>query len=302
MNAAAVQKEALRQQMLLRALWADARPGVVAGWLRDAPARATRGLQAYRANAGALAERALAAAYPTVAQLVGDESFAALARALWFAHPPQRGDIGLWGEALAGFIAAAPQLADEPYLADVARLDWALHRAEQAADRTAVRRTAAAGRGRPRAQLRLRLADGMALLRSAHPVVSIWQAHRSAGRGPLCAGAPGLRSGPWRERAGLARRLRGALQRCPRPTRASCRRCWTAARWRRRWTQAGAASPSTAGCCRPCSWAGWPPSGPTLPTGRQGPDAFTDAAMRCICGRVAAGMKPAPPRPRAADA
>jgi hypothetical protein len=27
--------EALRQQMLLRALWRDARPGVVEGWLRD---------------------------------------------------------------------------------------------------------------------------------------------------------------------------------------------------------------------------------------------------------------------------
>ena len=34
-NAAAEQKEALRQQMRLRALWRDARPGVVAGWLRD---------------------------------------------------------------------------------------------------------------------------------------------------------------------------------------------------------------------------------------------------------------------------
>ncbi len=178
MNAAAVQKEALRQQMLLRALWADARPGVVAGWLRDAPARTTRGLQAYRANAGALAERALAAAYPTVVQLVGDESFAALARALWFAHPPLRGDIGLWGESLAGFIATAPQLADEPYLPDVARVDWALHRAEQAADRTAVAGLHLLAEADPEA-LRLHPADGTALLRSAHPVVSIWQAHRS---------------------------------------------------------------------------------------------------------------------------
>ncbi len=178
MNDTAAQKEALRQQMLLRALWADARPGVVTGWLRDAPARATRGLQAYRANAGALAERALTAAFPTVAQLVGEESFAALARALWSAQPPQRGDIGLWGEALPGFIAAAPQLADEPYLADVARLDWAVHRAEQAADRGAARGLERLAEADP-ARLQLRLAAGVALLCSAYPVVSIWQAHRS---------------------------------------------------------------------------------------------------------------------------
>jgi hypothetical protein len=178
MNTAAMQKEALRQQMLLRALWADARPGVVAGWLRDAPPRAARGLQAYRANAGALAERALMAAFPTVAQLVGEESFAALARALWFAQPPQRGDLGSWGEGLAEFIAAAPQLADEPYLADVARLDWALHNAEQTAEHgpaTGLERLAEADP----ADLLLRLAEGLALCRSAHPVASIWLAHRS---------------------------------------------------------------------------------------------------------------------------
>jgi hypothetical protein len=175
---AAEQKEALRQQILLRALWADARPGVVSGWLRDAPQRAIRGLQAYRANAGALAERALTAAFPTVAQLVGEESFATLARALWFAQPPQRGDIGRWGEGLAGFIAAAPQLAEEPYLADVARLDWAVHRAQQAADRAlaaGLERLAAADP----ATVHLRLADGVALLCSPHPVASIWHAHRS---------------------------------------------------------------------------------------------------------------------------
>ncbi len=178
MSTPAVQKEALRQQMLLRALWADARPGVVVGWLRDAPPRAARGLQAYRANAGALAERALTAAYPTVALLVGEESFAALARALWYAKPPQRGDIGNWGEGLAGFIAASPQLADEPYLADVARLDWAVHSAEQAAEggpASGLERLAEADPG----HVLLRLAEGLALCRSAHPVASIWQAHRS---------------------------------------------------------------------------------------------------------------------------
>ena len=77
MSDTALQKEALRQQMLLRALWRDARPGVVAGWMRDG-ARFARGLAAYQANAGALAERALGAAFPTIAALLGDESFARL--------------------------------------------------------------------------------------------------------------------------------------------------------------------------------------------------------------------------------
>ncbi len=173
----AIDKEALRQQMLLRALWGDARPGVVAGWLRDGP-RAARGLAAYRANAGAAAERALAAAYPTVQQLLGDESFAALARACWQRHPPTAGDLGLWGDALPAFIADAETLADEPYLPDVARLEWAVHRAERAADAAPAQGLDRLGSDDP-AGLVLRLAPGTALVDSRYPIVTIWQAHRS---------------------------------------------------------------------------------------------------------------------------
>lgn len=176
MTDAALHKEALRQQMLLRVLWRDARPGVAAGWMRDG-ARFERGLAAYRANAGALAERALAAAYPTVAPLLGDEAFAALARAYWHAAPPQRGDIAQWGAALADVIRADAQLAGEPYLADVARLDWAVHVATQAADAQAPSGLQRLADGDP-AALVLRLQDGTALVESAHPVVAIWQAHR----------------------------------------------------------------------------------------------------------------------------
>ena len=171
--------EARRQRLLLRVLWGDAPLEALAGRLRDAPQRAARGLQAYRANAGALAERALAAAFPTVAQLVGAESFAALARAFRQAHAPERGDIAQWGEALPAFIAAAPQLADTPYLPDVARLDWRVHAAEQAADAGAgvdgLQRLAEADP----AALWLRPAAGLALVASPYPVASIRQAHRS---------------------------------------------------------------------------------------------------------------------------
>jgi hypothetical protein len=173
----ATDKEALRQQMLLRALWGDARPGVVAGWLRDGP-RVARGLAAYRANAGAAAERALAAVYPTVQQLLGEESFAALARACWLRHPPTAGDLGLWGDALPAFIADAETLAEEAYLPDVARLEWAVHSAERAADAAPPQGLERLGSDDP-AALCLRLAPGTALVDSGHPVVTIWQAHRS---------------------------------------------------------------------------------------------------------------------------
>ena len=180
MNDPARPDEAQRQQQLLAVLRGNAPLQAVSAWLRDSAARAQRGLQAYAANAGALAERALSAAYPTIAELVGAASFAALARACWQAHPPLRGDVAQWGDALPGFIAADRQLAGEPYLADVARLDWAVHSAEQASDtgETAIGLDRLASEDPDR--LCLHLAAGTALLTSPHPVATIWLAHRSS--------------------------------------------------------------------------------------------------------------------------
>lgn len=175
---AAPSREALRQSLLLRAVLGDAPPQALAGWVQGDEARSRRGLQAYRAHAGALAERALAAAYPTVAELMGDESFGQLARAHWQRQPPTDGDIGHWGAALPEALAADPQLGDEPYLADVARLEWAVHRASFAADAEGppdgLERLSDADPG----QLELRLQPGHALVRSSHPVHAIWLAHR----------------------------------------------------------------------------------------------------------------------------
>jgi hypothetical protein len=168
-----VNREALRQQMLMRALWRD--DAALQGWTR---APSSHGLAAYRSNAGALAERALGSAYPTIAALIGAESFAALARHFWHTHPPVRGDIGEWGETLPTFLADSEQLANEPYLADSARLDWAVHAATRAADANAAWPPAldALATTEP-SQLRLQLQAGTAVIESRWPIVTIWQVH-----------------------------------------------------------------------------------------------------------------------------
>ena len=171
-------REAERQQRLLGVLSRSTAPDALSGWVRDGP-RCSRGLLAYQANAGALAERALAAAYPVTVQLLGAESFAHLARVLWQQQPPTQGDVATWGAGLADFFAGVDGLADEPCLPDLARLEWAVHMAAGAADIEA--QTGAFDRlaDTDPAALRLRLRPGTALLQSAHPVASIWRAHRA---------------------------------------------------------------------------------------------------------------------------
>lgn len=174
-----LEREAERQQALMRALWRDADADSLQAWLRDAPARQQRGLQAYRINAAVAAERALASAYPTIAALIGAESFAALARDLWRQRPPERGDLGEWGEALPAFIADSPSLASEAYLADSARLDWRVHRASRAADAAQAPAALDTLATHSPDSLRIELRPGTAVLASAWPIVSIWLAHQA---------------------------------------------------------------------------------------------------------------------------
>jgi len=183
-DSAAVGREALRQQQLLAAIAAGNDAQDLATGLGDTPARQQRGLRAYRINAAVSAERALAAAYPTVAALVGTAPFAALARDFWRQRPPERGDLGEWGAGLPGFIADSESLAGEPYLADSARLDWLLHSASRAADAPEAPPALDALATHEPATLRLHLRPGTDVLASAWPVVSLWLAHQPGEREP----------------------------------------------------------------------------------------------------------------------
>lgn len=172
---------AMQQQALLGALLAP--PQGAAGEARTATLAALvepawqRGLAAYRANSHALAERSLRAAYPVVAALVSDDSFAAMARDFWHRHPPVRGDLACWGGALAEFVSHNPQLADAPYLADVARVEWALHRASGAADAVADPDSFALLSDADPDTVTLRLPAGTEVIESAWPVASLVTAH-----------------------------------------------------------------------------------------------------------------------------
>ena len=172
-------REAERQQLMLGVLGRTKAPAALAGSARDG-LRFSRGLQVYQANAGALAERALAAAYPVTAQLLGAESFSRLARAMWQQQPPTRGDVATWGSGLAGWMAEVDGLAGEPYLPDVARLEWAVHVAAGAADAEAQAGAFDRMADTDPAALLLLPRPGTALLQSVHPVASIWLAHQVA--------------------------------------------------------------------------------------------------------------------------
>ncbi len=137
-----------------------------------------RGLQAYRSNGHALAQRALAAAYPVLAALIGADNFGALSRHFWQSHPPTRGDLAQWGGAFADCIAGLPDLVrEEPYLPDVARVEWALHAAAAEADGRLDAASFALLESAEPSGLALVLSAGAKTFASEFPVVSIVLAH-----------------------------------------------------------------------------------------------------------------------------
>ena len=200
MNAAKFETLRAQQQALVSALFAlpgDTRSAhTLRPYLADHSAQSQRDLQAYEANGHALAERCLSAAFPVIAQMLGSPSFNALARDLWHRQPPERGDLAHWGEALPVFLAHNTQLTDVPYLADVARAEWALHRVAFAADAQPDPGSFARLTSEDPETLTLTLSPGTSTLSSPFPVASLVLAHLQA--------EPSLPEASARLRAGTA--------------------------------------------------------------------------------------------------
>lgn len=208
---------AQQQQALLEALFTS--PGTHAAldaWLEP---NTGRGLMAYRANGHALAERSLRATYPVMAELLGDENLAPLARELWHQHPPTRGDLAQWGDALPGFLQRHEQLTDLPYLADVAHLEWALHRAAGEPDAGLDTASFARLSSEDPQHLALRLAPGTSVFTSRWPVASLVAAHRPGegdGQPSLQEAAERLRDGVGESAVVWRRGLRPCMRACTR--------------------------------------------------------------------------------------
>lgn len=142
----------------------------------NAPATLTgaeRGLAAYRGNLQALSAQALAVPFTRLREELGEDEFASLAWTFWRHHPPESGDLGQWGGALEAFLAE--RAGEDSGLPDLARLDWALHQAERAADADLdVASLNLLGTTPPEA-LQLLLRPGVALIAQQDGPVLVWR-------------------------------------------------------------------------------------------------------------------------------
>lgn len=141
-------------------------------------------LQLYRNNLFISLTEALAAVYPVVQRLVGEDFFKTACREFISTHPPRQAQLHLFGDAFPEFIRTYRPASSLPYLADVATLEWAWHEAYHAADTEEFDATVL--QQVPQKQygdLRFALQPAVRLLRSAYPLYRIWQVNQDSYKG-----------------------------------------------------------------------------------------------------------------------
>ena len=149
--------------------------------LRDAPppteilggaVPAAARLGVYRNNVFGNLTAALRLTYPAVNRLVGEAFFAAAAARFIREEPPASPDLYEYGAGFAAFLAFYPPAAGLAYLADIARLEWAVCRAIHADPAPSLDPAALAGR----ADAVFTMHPTLTLLRTAGPARAIWEA------------------------------------------------------------------------------------------------------------------------------
>ncbi len=121
---------------------------------------------------------ALEAAFPVACRLVGTPFFRMTTRAFIADHPPEVPHLAVFGDRFPDFLASFPPAAGVPYLAGVARLEWARVEAGFAADASPLDpATLQSVPPEDVAALVFRLHPSVRLIRSPWPICDVWFAH-----------------------------------------------------------------------------------------------------------------------------
>ena len=102
------------------------RAEAVAGWVEPGPIAAHEALAVHRNTAFHGLINALRLSYPTVDALVGEDFFDQAARDFVQTAPPTSAWLTGYGQHFAAFLAGYDPVRELPYLADVARFDFAI--------------------------------------------------------------------------------------------------------------------------------------------------------------------------------
>lgn len=118
----------------------------------------------------------LAATFPTVVRLIGEEAFHVLASRFLQTQPPVQPCVAEYGAAFGEYLDAEALVKGLPYLADMTRLDWAINQAVTAADAAELDADLLRSLSPDElAELHIELHPSLTLLQSDFPLLEIYR-------------------------------------------------------------------------------------------------------------------------------
>jgi hypothetical protein len=148
-------------------------------------------LRIHRNNVRLLLIETLRSNFPATCRMVGEEFFSGAALKFIRAQPPRQPRLAEYGAAFASFLAGFAPAAALPWLADLARLEWAMLECQEAEDAPALAAFGLAGLPTERIpHLRFVAHPACRLLASAWPVDRIRSFALDAGQPPAIARDP----------------------------------------------------------------------------------------------------------------
>ncbi len=161
-----------------------ARETLPAPLTRRAGGEPHRRFNVYRNNVYSSLIDVMQARFPVASLLVGDEFFRAMARVYIEQEPPRSAVLIRYGESFPSFVASFPPAQSVPYLADMAALEWAWHAAYHAADAAPLPLEELACVADHAGDAVLKLHPSLGLVRSAFPIVTIYELHAERAEPP----------------------------------------------------------------------------------------------------------------------
>ena len=167
------------QAAFLRAMFGPEEPELLEAVVGDGLLPADR-LQIYRHHVLTSLTDTLQTTFPVICRLVDERFFRYAADAYIRQYPPEAPCLFEYGAHFPAFLAAFPPCRHLEYLADVARLEWAVHAAWHAEVRAPLDPAALGGLApHDVARLVFQFDPSVTLLDSPWPIDQIWRVHQA---------------------------------------------------------------------------------------------------------------------------
>ena len=158
----------------------DNTPETLLPWICSDGLDAESRIQIYRNNLRGGFLKALTLEFPVIHRLVGEDYFRQLALQFQANHPSRSGNLLQIGQGFPPFLSGLMEGTPYSYLSDVAALEWAYLESVDAPEATPTDTTVLLQFSRDTySELRFTLHPACRFVRSAYPVLRIWQVNQS---------------------------------------------------------------------------------------------------------------------------